>query len=803
MKLRLGLIFFSVVCIITLSCLFFHSSDKALLSSDAPAYLIKSHQHAINTGYWNLWSPESWLGQPYAPIAPDHNAAIFSQVPFPFTLTILYVSNLFLEGLGMFLLLRSLKLETFAAIFGAMALVLSNGIITLIFPGHAHKIYSFAWFPFSIALFLKGLESRSLKCFIGSGCFLGLAVLGGEMQMAYYLGLWFTVWTGFYLLTQSTPKENIGSIVGGLICVAFFAVLIGAQKIVYSLQLLASLPPVVGSENSDQNWQFATQFYFPPEELLSYLTTTQFFGAPEAYWGRDGNPTPLRLVDDYMGLIPLGFAIVAVFACWRIWQARVFILTGILSLFISFGREGLLYAILYQLPTMKSQRNPHRWSYFVSLAVAVLAAYGINWLISQFQETPVGKKNLKEATSEKWRSWHRVLVSLGALGMLLFFVSLILRPKPEALAALLHGQQGLSSPNGVLFLQQAKLMIASLFRTGYFLALSAAAVWLLIVLGQKEEWRNPRWKLYIPGCFVLLITILDLGFNAKRFVQFYDWKPVYEKNELIDYLKKDSEPYRVKILNGQQNQLLNQLTGIILPYHKIPVIDPPSASRIPTDYKYFFDYMSDHYVPGNHYFDIFNIKYVLSVGPLNDPTMALEPIAQWNGIQIFKRPNAMPRAWLVPQVKIVKEDKDAVLFATVHPGRNFYESVVLEENPKTSYPELKEYTKGLESNLPRPLDREAKVALLEDDQIRIETRANMPTFLVVSEKWDPNWKAWIDDVPAKIYRANFLMRGIELPAGNHIVRMEYRPSMTTFWISCISIIAFGLFGLVKLIKRLS
>ena len=213
--------------------------------------------------------------------------------------------------------------------------------------------------------------------------------------------------------------------------------------------------------------------------------------------------------------------------------------------------------------------------------------------------------------------------------------------------------------------------------------------------------------------------------------------------------------------------------------------------------------MNDHYVPGNHYFDIFNVKYVLSTASFNDPTLTLELVAQWNGIQVYKRQNSMPRAWLAPQVKIVKKDKDAIIFATVHPGRNFYESVVLEENPQSPYPEFKEYSKSPTGNVPPPQDRQAKITLLEENRLRIETQASIPTFLVLSEKWEPHWKAWIDDVPAKIYKANFLMRAIELPPGNHTVRMEYRPPMTTFWISFVSIGLFVLYGLERLIKRLT
>ena len=67
--------------------------------------------------------------------------------------------------------------------------------------------------------------------------------------------------------------------------------------------------------------------------------------------------------------------------------------------------------------------------------------------------------------------------------------------------------------------------------------------------------------------------------------------------------------------------------------------------------------------------------------------------------------------------------------------------------------------------------------------------------LVMSEKWDPDWKAWVDEKPAKIFKANFLMRAIELLPGKHVVRMEYRPSAVGFWISLVSTTVFMLAGI--------
>ena len=47
--------------------------------------------------------------------------------------------------------------------------------------------------------------------------------------------------------------------------------------------------------------------------------------------------------------------------------------------------------------------------------------------------------------------------------------------------------------------------------------------------------------------------------------------------------------------------------------------------------------------------------------------------------------------------------------------------------------------------------------------------------LVLSESYYPGWNAWIDGVPAAVYRTDIAFRGVYVPDGDHIVRMEFSP----------------------------
>jgi hypothetical protein len=72
-----------------------------------------------------------------------------------------------------------------------------------------------------------------------------------------------------------------------------------------------------------------------------------------------------------------------------------------------------------------------------------------------------------------------------------------------------------------------------------------------------------------------------------------------------------------------------------------------------------------------------------------------------------------------------------------------------------------------------PANASARIVNSEPHSLTIETTADQPTFLVVSEAAYPGWVATIDGVEAPIYVTNYLLRGVALPAGSHRVEMKY------------------------------
>ena len=72
---------------------------------------------------------------------------------------------------------------------------------------------------------------------------------------------------------------------------------------------------------------------------------------------------------------------------------------------------------------------------------------------------------------------------------------------------------------------------------------------------------------------------------------------------------------------------------------------------------------------------------------------------------------------------------------------------------------------------------------------RIELRANatVPSVLLLNDRYDGDWQVSLDGQPARLLRANFIMRGTQVPAGQHTVVFEFHPSLTGLKISLAAI----------------
>ncbi|MBW4540341.1 MAG: YfhO family protein [Myxacorys chilensis ATA2-1-KO14] len=156
---------------------------------------------------------------------------------------------------------------------------------------------------------------------------------------------------------------------------------------------------------------------------------------------------------------------------------------------------------------------------------------------------------------------------------------------------------------------------------------------------------------------------------------------------------------------------------------------------------------------------------------LSDQSRNLHNTSKWRYVEtvgdaiVYENQQAMPRAWLVPEVvAMAQEDILRTIKTSKLPDGRPYDpsQIALTEEDFT----LK--------SLPQKLAT-AKTTLISDTQVEVQTESTAPAFLVLSDVYYPGWRVSIDGKSTHLFSANYVLRGVSLPEGRHTVKFEFKP----------------------------
>lgn len=137
-------------------------------------------------------------------------------------------------------------------------------------------------------------------------------------------------------------------------------------------------------------------------------------------------------------------------------------------------------------------------------------------------------------------------------------------------------------------------------------------------------------------------------------------------------------------------------------------------------------------------------------------------------VSVYENLRAAPRVWLVSEVLRVRPEEalQAIKSSQLPDGRIFNPlRMALVEEPLT-----------FKADHPDPEGR-AEVAHLSNTRMEIHTNSESPSFLVLSDVYYPGWKATIDGNPTHLFQTNYVLRGVMVPRGGHVVRFEFKPKI--------------------------
>lgn len=166
--------------------------------------------------------------------------------------------------------------------------------------------------------------------------------------------------------------------------------------------------------------------------------------------------------------------------------------------------------------------------------------------------------------------------------------------------------------------------------------------------------------------------------------------------------------------------------------------------------------------------DLLNVRYV--VLPANAPPERTDLLRLAEDLptvyadeqtRVLERLTALPRAWIVHDARQVAPGAALGELAggTVDPRR----TALLEVAPPL---------------LAQPADPQADAAMVTasaPDRLTVRTRTDAAGLLMLSEVYDPGWRAYIDGRRVPVRVADHALRAVPIPPGEHAVELRYEP----------------------------
>jgi uncharacterized membrane protein YfhO len=81
-----------------------------------------------------------------------------------------------------------------------------------------------------------------------------------------------------------------------------------------------------------------------------------------------------------------------------------------------------------------------------------------------------------------------------------------------------------------------------------------------------------------------------------------------------------------------------------------------------------------------------------------------------------------------------------------------------------------------EGNASPPAGATARLASYAGQRVEIDATAKDRSLLVLTDSFYPGWKATVDGKPASIERVDYVLRGVSIGPGHHMVVMRYQPA---------------------------
>ncbi len=739
------------------------------------------NDYKAQTGETSFWTNSMFGGMPTYlinnPESPNIFSFIYKVINHP---SVRPVCHLILYMLGFYIALLAFGVNPWISIAGAIAYGFSSYFLIIIAAGHVTKAIALGFMPPVIAgVYL----AYNRKLWVGAALmavFLVFQLITNHLQIVYYT-LIIVALVGMAEFIVAVMQKKIlrfikVSIV--LVIAALFAVASNTTSLylVYeygkdSMRGKSELTHNQSNKTSGLDRDYATAWSYGKAETMTLLipdfhggesggslsTHSETFkdlnakyGAPTAkrmieqlptYWG----PQPFTSGPVYVGAIVVFLFVLGLFVVkgslrWWVVAATC------TSVLLAWGKHfmPLTDFFLDYIPGYNKFRTVSMILVIAEFTIPLLGMIALQKIISQNENPALLRKPLIYAGA----------ITGGIIVFFLLFAGLFFDFSSPSDAQ--YANTWL--PLDALKADRASLLKADALRSLIFVGLAFGALWLLI--GKKIS----STVFYV---FLTVIILTDLWtinkryLNEDNFVSARVAKKYYTPSKADDYLLKDNDPdfrvlnLSVSTFNDASTSYFHKSIG---GYHgakmkRYQELIDMHISREMKDIIAAFNSKKVEDITATlkncHIINMLNTKYII-YNPESFPLINM---------------NCLGNAWFVENYRFVANaDEEIEAMYSFNPDS----TAIIDKRFADMVGDFKPVTDATGT---------VSLASYKPDHLQYRFISKVPRMTVFSEiYYDKGWTATIDGIPAPVFRANYVLRAMIIPEGEHIIEFRFKPT---------------------------
>ena len=727
-----------------------------------------------------------------------------------------YVFLVFIMLLGFYILMRAFRASPLISALGAIMWAFSSYYFIIIAAGHIWKFITLAYIPPTIAGMVYAYRGKYLQGGLLVMLFVAFQISSNHIQMSYYFLFMMFFMVVAYLVEAVQKKQlaQFGKATGVIVIAGLIGVAANASSLYhtyeYSKETMrgkSELSVHDAADKSDNGLErsYITAWSYGIGETFTLLVPNTKGGAsvPLAlnetamrkagpqyrdiyqqlgqYWGEQpGTSGPVYVGAFVVMLFVLGLFVVRGPMKWALLVGTVF------SIMLSWGKNFMPLTDFFidYMPMYNKFRTVSSILVVAEFSIPLLAILALKEVVEHPEKL---RKDMKP-----------LYISLGVTGGLallfavaprLFFSSFVSQGELQALQSL--PQEHVRPIINNLTSMRVAMFTADAWRSFAIIVAGAMVLWLFLQQKLKAQW---------AVLIVLAITLADMWdvnkryLNDDNFVEERDLSHMFAKSDVDNYILQDETPY-YRVLNLATSTFNDGVS----PYHH-KLIGGYHAAKL-RRYQDLIDVHLSHEI-GELHQEIVRTQGVLDSVNADGFKVLNMLNAKWvvvpaqGGNVPIENPYAMGNAWFVDELHFVEgADQEIGLLGEL----DLHRQAVADG----------QFASVLDGFAISAADSASVIELAEydSDYIIYNVDAKKDELALFSEVYYPHgWKVTIDGEPVEMLRANYTLRALPVPAGEHVVKFQFDPTSirvtdTIAYIALAIMVLLAVWGVVSRLRR--